>query len=449
MKNRKFKFIGVIIFSISGLILFLQFSPPAFLQRKAIHSMSQNHKNIETDSKPKNKINISSTRNVITENDLVEDKEINPNQLNSPEDYLALVDLEKVTHRVIKDGLWADPSIWGNGEVPNSGAKVHIPEEINVVLDFTNETHLKSVRIDGSLIFATDADTQLMVDTMLVNESGILEIGNSQNPVKDGVEALLAINAYDLTNHDDDTQYLGAVLYSLGQVTMYGQEKTAKASLLETPELGDRELVLKEIPENWKQGDIVVIAGSRLERDEEYTLQVDYINGQHVGVTAVGQDQSEWEGLKNDHGIHRDLETIAVNVSRNTGISSSQPAIGAESAQGNVIFYGDGAANADLSYVGAYGLGAGTRGNDQQIVDFEKPAIAFHESTNTNPTIVEGLALVDAPESGIEVKNSNVFVSNSVAFDADGGAYLTENGSESRLLWRGKRTTPSYFSLGK
>src|SRR5262249_10467231 len=95
---------------------------------------------------------------------------------------LALRPDSAVTTLALQSGNWSDPNIWQNGTVPDANANVLIPSQTTVTLDtISNPVHV--VRVDGTLQFATDVDTTLLVDTLVVNMAGSLIIGTAANPL--------------------------------------------------------------------------------------------------------------------------------------------------------------------------------------------------------------------------------------------------------------------------
>ena len=95
---------------------------------------------------------------------------------------LALVPDSALTAVAFQSGSWSDPNTWQNGAVPDANANVLIPSQITVTLD-TNSNPVHTVRVDGTLQFETDVDTNLVVDTLVVNMAGSLVIGTVANPI--------------------------------------------------------------------------------------------------------------------------------------------------------------------------------------------------------------------------------------------------------------------------
>lgn len=362
--------------------------------------------------------------------------------------YLALVDLARVTHRALKNGDWSDPSVWG-GEIPDEGARAHIPEGVAVSLTDSDTEHLKSLRVDGSLSLAPTEDVELKVDTLLVNANGRLTAGTAQSPIGGDVEALISIQAYANPNDSPEARRDSALMVSLGEVSLHGQEKTSMALLSTAPQIGDRELVLEATPLNWKQGDVIVLGGARQSREELQSLQVQYVHGNRVGLSPVGSADAGWGGLADDYTPNRDTRAFAVNVSRNVGVSSPPVTqeIAGQYPNGSVVFSGSGVAGATLSNVGSFGLGADDavlEGLDEAV---NRPAISFENGFGDGVAQVTGLALVDAPESGVKLNGAAVNLTDSVAYDLDGGGWLTSSGSASRLVWNAQRS-PAAAVLG-
>ncbi len=77
--------------------------------------------------------------------------------------------------------------------IPGVNAKVLIPQHIAVTLDSVETSPLKTVRVDGTLTFATNVTTRLMVDTLVVDATGSLIVGTAANPVANDVTAKIVI----------------------------------------------------------------------------------------------------------------------------------------------------------------------------------------------------------------------------------------------------------------
>ncbi len=362
-------------------------------------------------------------------------------ELTELNEFLALVDLERVTHRALKSGSWSDPAVWG-GEVPDEGSRAHIPEGIAVTLKDIDTDHLKSLRVDGDLELAPTENVELKVDTLVVNESGTLSVGSAQAPIPGDKEALITIQAFDDPNDDEAARRNSARMIALGEVSLHGESKTSMALLSQAPRSGDREIVLEAAPANWREGDVIVLGGARQSRDELESLQVEYVRGNRVGLTPIekGDETPRWPGLADDYTPNRDQLAFAVNVSRNVGISS--PSLDAETAgeypRGSMTLSGEGASQSEFIGVAVYGLGVNDAILEGQDVSVNRPAV---EVLGGGAARIVGMALVDAPESGVKFDGDSVRITDSVAYDENGGGWLTTSGSASRLVWSHSRTT--------
>ena len=419
-----------------------------------------------------------------------------PEELKSPSDILKLVELDATTHRAIISGDWHDPKTWG-GQVPLPGARVHVAGGVTVTLGDQETAHLKSLRVDGKLILAPQEDTQLTVDTLVVNTMGSLIAGTADQPLAGGVEALISLEAYTNPNDTDIMRKHSAQMIALGEVSLHGQPKSGMGLLSQAPLAGDRELVLDAPPVNWREGDFITIGGNRIARDEIETLQISYVKENRIGIAPVKPSEETWKGLAEDYDTGKNLRNFVVNYSRNVGIASPPPGDAPEAPRGAVVFQGEGVGKASLGNLGIYGLGETDAMLVGQVHAISRPAIAFHRASEMNlnqnnaalpgdrsrardpnmaigPTLdpfcltpvarsaclptapangptaaqIMGMAIVDAPENGIAINNSAVSLRGSVAYDQEGGAWLTPNGSPSRLVWTAKRSVPSIVGGG-
>jgi len=80
---------------------------------------------------------------------------------------------------------WSDVETWGNDLVPTEGEAVNIPKGMHLLFDLDSSPKLSFVYVEGSLIFAPDADPnhQRTFDAHYVMvRNGYLEIGTEDFP---------------------------------------------------------------------------------------------------------------------------------------------------------------------------------------------------------------------------------------------------------------------------
>lgn len=358
---------------------------------------------------------------------------------------MAIVSLDQVTHRAVASGDWSNPATWENGIVPTQWAKVHIPAEITVRVDGEIAESMKTVRVDGTLDFATDRDTELKVDTLVTMAQSKLIVGTQQTPIASDVTAKITIANDGEIDREWDPGLLSRGLLIHGETSMYGAEKSAFHTLATQPAAGATEITLSEVPTGWAVGDSLVIAGTDPNdptSDEQVTITS--ING-----TTIGFDTP----LTLDHiAPSPDLDVHVANLSRNIEISSENE--GALN-RGHAMFMHTN--DADLNYVSFSKMGRTDKSqplNDWVLVSESEGSIGpehtevedlggsnvrgryslhFHRGgvdKDGDPALVNGVVVESDPGWGFVNHSSNVVFSNNVAYDITGSAYNTEAGNE-------------------
>ena len=364
-----------------------------------------------------------------------------------------LVRDEIITHTAVRSGLWSDASIWEGGAVPQAGARIKIAEGVEVKLDFVNKTPIERLRIDGKLTFATNVDTGLVVNTLVILHEGELEVGTEANPVQTGIEAKIIIQGQIL---EDDLNQIGLGILNHGRLTMWGEKKTEQATLLKNPAVNSKELELAEVPVNWRVGDVLIVAGLDVWKDRDQQLLITSINGNKVQVTGFkenGDVDPAWRGM--NVGVNAamgDFTTFVINVTRNVSVESALRALdqadsyGISRQRGHWMNMHSGVSKTKIGNVGIYGLGRTDKRTRLESVQFDEHgnlvpdtghnqvgryALHFHRGGPGNaPAIVTGIAIVDSPGLGLVNHSSNVHVSDSVAYKVVGSAFFTEAGDE-------------------
>jgi len=358
-------------------------------------------------------------------------------------EHMALFDLvkhENATHTTIASGLWSDATIWASGEVPDADANVVIAADMTVIFDeiITGDA-INTVRVDGVLQFATDIDTQLLVDTLVVDTEGLLRIGTEDNPVESGVAARIVIADGDLIDPEIDPLQLGKGVISHGAVEVYGQEVTPYVSLNVDPMRGDTQLVLDEVPTNWNVGDRLVLTGTNpyMNHNQDEELEIVAIDGNVVTI-----DQPLEYNHQTPDGY--DLKVYVANVNRNVVFMSERPDVNA--LRGHVMFMHN--QDVQVHNAGFYGMGRSDKRNPSNDAEFDhdgnliegtglnqrgRYSVHFHragDSASNTPGVVTGSAVVDSPGWGFVNHDSYVVMEDNVAFNVVGASFVTEFGNE-------------------
>jgi hypothetical protein len=353
-------------------------------------------------------------------------------------DMLHLVDPERMTHVAVRDGRWAEAATWKDGKMPTANANVHIPLGKTVTFDTVSDVALRSLRIDGSLRFATDKDSTLLVDTIVVPPGGELTMGTPATPIARERRARIIFADRGPIDTNWDPNLLSRGLIAHGAFSMVGAEVTPYLTLAKPARRGDTRLVLTREPTNWKKGDRLVLTGSQLGKggeaqDEELTIVA--ISGAEVTVRSLEQD----------HTVPKDdLSVYLANLSRNVSLES-QNAKDLE-RRGHAMFMHS--PRVKLSHAGFYDLGRTDKRivvNDPKVDDHHKLVagsgtnprgrypVHFHRTgidAEVAAIPVKGCAVANSPGWGYVNHSSHVAFEDNVAYNVHGSGFVTEAGNE-------------------
>ena len=372
-----------------------------------------------------------------------------PTDFDKQQEHLAVFDLvprDEATFVSIASGEWSNVAVWEAGVVPGEDAQVLISAGTTVTFDVIQYDPMNWVRVDGVLDWDLDDDTQMLLDTLVVDGKGLLQIGTADHPVEHDVAARIVIadsgEDIDLVN---DPLQIGRGVISHGAAKFFGEEVTPYVSLATDPRRGDTQLTLDVIPVNWEAGNRLVLTGTssdhRNTQDEE--LEIVSING-NVVVIDADADEPGIQALEYNHLTPEghDLSVYVANMNRNVVIMSENPAI--TQRRGHVMFMHN--QRVEVENVGFYGLGrtdkrnpandAVFNGNDELVPGLNQRgryAVHFHRAGTTyadNPGEVSGSVVVDSPGLGYVNHQSYVNFTQNVAFNVVGSSFFTEFGDE-------------------
>ncbi|MEO1497007.1 MAG: cadherin-like domain-containing protein [Planctomycetota bacterium] len=351
---------------------------------------------------------------------------------------LNLVTDAQATHRVAQSGAWSDPTVWENGQLPGAGARIVIPDGLSVTVDSQLAPEFETLRIDGTLRFATDVNTRLKVDTLVSKRDGLLEVGTAAIPIRPDVTAEIVFADDGAIDRAVDPNLLsrGAILH--GKTTVYGAAKTAWTSLAQQPRAGATQLVLSQAPSGWRVGDEIVVAGTDPnDPASDEVVRIASIDGATISLASA---------LTKDHvAPQAELEVHVANNTRNVVFTSENADV---KRRGHVMFMHT--LDVDLNYALFYQLGRTDKSiplNDFQWPDLQpgvfetlggdnvrgRYSVHFHRGgtdPSSTPAKVHGSVVNDDPGWAYVNHSANVDFTENVSYNILGSAYNTEAGDE-------------------
>ncbi|MDP5087024.1 MAG: Ig-like domain-containing protein [Yoonia sp.] len=358
------------------------------------------------------------------------------------------------SHIAIDNGDWNDPSTWHNGQVPGEGASVLIPDGIMVNYGHVSDVSLFTVRVDGMLSFATDVDSRIEFDTLLVSSEGHLRIGTEANPVQPGVNVDLVIADNGNIDTSWDPMLLSRGVVSHGEVEIFGAEKTAYLSAGADPMAGDTMITVDSIPEGWQVGDKLVITGTQLEGwywDQSAGAMVHHESqDEEVYITGI---VGEWitidRPLQYDHAApDGDFSAHIANMTRNVTFSSEGGDDLPVHQRGHVMFmHSD---DVDVRYAGFNDLGRTDKSapafavSDLGTLDYDsniqgRYSFHFHRTgteDQEDPAIAVGNVVDGNPGWAFVHHDSHAEFTDNIAYDVFGAAFAAESGNETGIWLR-------------
>jgi hypothetical protein len=359
---------------------------------------------------------------------------------------MALVPVEAASHVAVRDGDWFDPATWASGEVPGAGARVHIPGGVSVTHAGLSDAALFTLRVDGALTFAHDADSRMVIDTFVVTQTGKLTIGTEANPVSAAHSVEIEIAGNGPIDVAWDPMLLSRGLISHGEVEIHGAEKSTHGKVATDPMAGDTSITMAEAPTGWQVGDTIVIAGTRY---DGYKWDNDIRGTRHYEaedevrtITSIDGTTVHFDApLIHDHDAPRaDLATSVANYSRSITVSGPEEASPSES--GHVMFMHSDAI--DVRYAAFHGLGRTDKSRDSvKVMDLDtvtsdsnvQGRYSFHlhrtgAEDGESPAMVVGNAVFGSPGWGFVHHDSNAILHDNASFDTFGAGFVAESGNE-------------------
>ena len=361
---------------------------------------------------------------------------------------LDLVDYSDATHVAVASGDWCDPKTWHNSQVPGTEARAVIPENLTVTYGSVSDAELTTLRVDGELAFSTTAISQLKVDTMFIDPRGQLTIGTKTNPMSHDARVVITF----LDNGPIDTNWdpllLSRGMIAHGVTEIHGQPKTAHIKVKEDPAAGTSTLVLAGTPENWKEGDQLLVTGTYYSGWKwDQAAQAEIYFGTQDEFRSISEINGNIvtlsEPLTFDHFTPRqDLHPNIVNVTRNVTFKTENPKELPSHQRGHVMFmHSD---KADIRYASFWNLGRTDKSKPSfEVHDLETVSadtnvrgrypFHFHRTGMNNPrdpATAIGNVVIESPGWGFVHHDSHANFYENASFNTFGAGFVSETGNE-------------------
>ncbi|MFK7962056.1 MAG: G8 domain-containing protein [Phycisphaerales bacterium] len=376
---------------------------------------------------------------------------------------MELVPLNQVTHEAVLDGDWFDLSTWDTGTIPGPGARVHIPNGITVLYDAVSDDPIRTVRVDGTMNFAIDRDTRLVVDTVVVTGEGRFNVGTELQPLPAEFTAEIVIQGDGVPNPADDPFHLGRGLIAHGTTVLHGADKlewtTAEGDL--AAGTSQFEVVAPSglgFPAGWQIGDRLIIGGTQHDpngsfedgtRYHDEIVRVTGINGRRVTFEREWPLGGDTSTLLFDHtrpeGFESwDLGIKVGNLTRNVVVRTADPENVSIAERGHAMFMHQ--PDHRIFNTAFVGLG---RTDKNRLIDDPVTNVDGTPGNGTNPrgryglhlhrcglapdcppVLVHGNVVEGSPGWGIVHHGSHAIVEHNVVINVVGSGIVTEAGDE-------------------
>lgn len=230
---------------------------------------------------------------------------------------------------------WSQATTWQGGVLPSAISMTTIPAGRIVAMDLTTCAS-QMVHISGVLAAPLNVNFNLAAEFIHVNSGGLLEIGqNGASYTANGKITLVGSNP-NSTIGGADMGAKGIGVMSGGRLELHGNYKTSWTQLNATADVDASTITLKEVPQNWKFGDRIVIASTDFDMTKAEERTIKAINGNQI--TLNGE-------LENKHfGVLQNYSSTSgswnVDERAEVGMLSRNLVIEGDAASENLAFGG-------------------------------------------------------------------------------------------------------------
>ena len=173
---------------------------------------------------------------------------------------------------------WSEASTWGNDAPPQYGEAVSIPKGRNLLVDSKMVPQLSFVLVEGSLIFAPDADAnhhRTFDCGYIFLKGGYMEVGTEEYPYTSKITITMHGTVSDPALPTYGNKSIGV---RNGELHMVGKErKVTWTELDKTANVGDTTVTLVSQTNgdfDWVTGEEIIIASTSFDHNESEKMTI-------------------------------------------------------------------------------------------------------------------------------------------------------------------------------
>ena len=325
--------------------------------------------------------------------------------------------------------MWSQDTTWGGEFAPMEGESVWIPEGLNLYVDVDRTPVLKAIIVEGSLIFAPDADPnhERFFDAhyIFINK-GMMEVGTEEFPYTSKITITMHSSVEDPYIPIYGNKVIG-VRY--GTLDMHGIERTPTWTKLETTvEPGATVITLQE-EVDWVAGEQISIASTEFDgrqgeqrtiiavSADKKTLTLDQpLTYKHFAQTQYfGENDIDFIDMRAEVGL----------LTRNVAFRGD-PETSIATEYGATMFFhsdGDDSLIARLGYIECYNVG--------QAFKLGRYAIHFHMIGAVHKSYIKGVGLHQSNNRAFTMHGTHYLrIEQNVVFEAKGHTVFIEDAIE-------------------
>jgi G8 domain len=351
--------------------------------------------------------------------------------------------------RSARSGAWSAKTTWEQDRLPKAGDRVVIRTGHQVLYDVASEEVIRLVQIAGTLEFARDRVTRL--------DAGLITIIRSEEPSEEGFNchapmggvdkaadsarpALLVgrpglpisadVSATIRLHYIEGMDRLScpAIVCCGGRMEFYGTPMSQTwLKLRQTADAGSSSIYVDEWAEGWKQGDRVIVTGTKRQRDGR-GVGGDFLAGAQTEERRItGLASRDFTGgyalrldrpLAFSHFAEGNFRAEVANLTRNVVVESANP----DGVRGHTMYHRNSAGS--ISYAEFRHLGK----KDEK----GRYSIHFHLVGETmRGSSIIGASVWDSHNRWITIHGTDdLVIRDNVGYKSVGHGYFLETGTE-------------------